>query len=139
MLGSWAKALTTSNSDAVAKIIVSKMLISPPRNRSSILTRFHPFNTARKVPAHVFRAVMMNPAMARQHPFEIKLAQFCHRPRLLDPRIPAGAAERSQRFPVRRPGQVIAAEKKLLPIKQHHVSSGVAGDRQRNQILIELK
>ena len=104
----------------------------------SILARFHPFNTALKVRAHVFAAVVMYPSMTRQNPFELIMQKFLHRTRLRFPRIPTDAPKSRQRFAIGRPGQMIAGEEILISIKQDHVSTCVTGNWNRDQIMIEF-
>ena len=103
----------------------------------SILARFHPFNTALNVHAHVFAAVVMYPSMTRQNPFEVIIQKFFHRTRLRFPRIPADAPKSRQHVPIGRPRQMIAGEEILISIKQDHVSAGVTGNWNRHQIMIE--
>src|SRR5205814_8448717 len=105
----------------------------------SILARFHPFNTALNVRAHVFAAVVMYPSMTRQNPFEVIIQKFLHRTRLRFPRIPADAPKSRQRVAIGRPSQMIAGEEILISIKQDHVSTGMTGNWNRNQIMIEFE
>src|SRR2546430_2730754 len=90
----------------------------PPAEVPSILAHFHPFNTALKMRAHLRRAIVVNAAMAGQHPLEFMVEQFLHRLNLFSPRIPARAAKRDQCVSIRRPSEVISGEEELVLIKQ---------------------
>jgi hypothetical protein len=105
----------------------------------SILARFHPFNTALKVRAHVFAAVVMYSSMTWQNPFEVIIQKLFHRTRLRFPRIPTNAPKSRERFANWRPCQMIAGEEKLMAIKQDHVPACVAGNWDRHQVVIEFE
>ena len=88
---------------------------------------------------HVFYAVVMEVAMARQDPLEFVIQKFFHRASLFRPRIPGNTAKRSQRLTCRRPGKVIAGEQKLLLIKKDDVTARVSRSGNHEQIIVELK
>src|SRR4051812_41028529 len=89
--------------------------------------------------SHGRRRIMMDASMTRQYPLEFISQELLHRPRLLSPRVPASAAKRDQRIPIRRPRQMVAGKKKFVAIEQNHVATRVAGNGNRQQITINFK
>src|SRR5947209_1069795 len=75
------------------------------------LSLFHPRHAAREAGVHRCGIELDRAAVTGQQPFESIVEQALHRPDLLLPRIPAGAAERVEMPALLAPGEVIAGDK----------------------------
>src|SRR3954464_661943 len=105
---------------------------------SAGLSLFHPGDTAFEAGVHRSRIEMNRTAVAGQHPFESIVEQALHRPNLLLPRIPAGAAERVEIPALLAPGEVIAGEKVRVVVQKHRVAFRVAGRRNHQHAAAEM-
>src|SRR6185503_3994098 len=88
---------------------------------------------------HVFHAVVMDVAVARQDPLKFVIEKLFHRASLFRPRIPGDTAKRSQRLTRGRPGKVIAGKQKLLFVKKYDMTASMSRSRNHEQIIVELE
>src|SRR5215217_5180812 len=88
---------------------------------------------------HVFHAVVMDVAVARQDPLKFVIEKFFHRASLFPPRIPGNTAKSSQSLTCGRPGKVIAGEKKLLFVQIDNVTASMSRSRNHEQIIFEFE
>src|ERR1051326_1687720 len=114
---------------------VTPLLRRIPKTLTSYL---HPLDTPLKLRPHIRRAVMMDTAVAGQHPLKLVIKQLLHRFDLLGPRVPARVAKSNQRVAVWRPGQMITREEEFVLVKHHRMTSRVARNRNQSQVLVKI-
>ena len=84
--------------------------------------------------SHLGSRAVVQPTVSRKHPFETVGEQSGHRLDLPSPGIPTGIAECNERFPLRRPGQVIAREEDLIAIQENLVALGMTRRRKTQKV-----
>src|SRR5215510_10323127 len=88
---------------------------------------------------HRFACIVVDTPVTRQYPFKPVSQQLLHRTCLLRARIPVHIAKRRQRSLLRRPRQVVAGEKKFLPIEQRLMAARVAGRWDDEKVVIQSR